>query len=451
MVGILAGSDGFGKIYFDNFYIAQFVGVVALAYILFMGGLSVDVNEIKPVFKKGLVLATLGVFITAVIVGLLGYHFLDFTLFESLLLGSIVSSTDAAAVFSVLRSRSISLKDNLKPLLEFESGSNDPMAVFLTVGMISLITGKITSFHELFFMFVQQMTLGILFGFLIGKLAVRLINKIRLDYNGLYIVLTVAIVAFAYSFPSLVGGNGFMSVYVCGLTMSSSRFVHKKMLTKFHDGIAWFMQIIMFLILGLLVFVKEVWSVALPALIIAFVLIFIARPVSVFVSMIPFKSSFKEKLLISWVGLRGAAPIVLATFPLMVDINHSHDIFNIIFFVVVISVLIQGTTIPLVAKLLDMDAPAVKDLKSPFEFESGESDKKLIEIQISPDSHSVGSSLKEVGLPKDTLITMLSRDDEYHLPTGDTVFQECDILFILAQRENEQLLKEIFEKGCKTC
>ena len=444
-IGIFFGSDGIGNIYFDNYYAARFIGVIALAYILFMGGLSVDIKEVKPVFAKGIMLATVGVFLTAIVTGLIGYYFLDFTLYECLLLGSIVSSTDAAAVFSILRSKDINLKNNLKPLLEFESGSNDPMAVFLTVGMISLITGEAASFYDLIFMFLRQMILGIILGFVIGKLAVKLINKIHLAYDGLYVVLTVAIAAFAYSFPSIAGGNGFMSVYICGLTMSASKFVHKKMLTKFHDGIAWLMQIVMFLILGLLVFVKDLYAAIKPALILTFILVFIARPLAVFISLVPFKVNLKEKLFISWVGLRGAAPVVLATFPLLAGLKHSHDIFSIIFFVVIVSVVIQGTTIPASAKLLGVAAPAAKNITSPIEFEAGESNKKLFEFQIECHSLAVNRTLKDLPIPKDTLITMISRGGDYLIPSGDTVFEECDIVFILSDYNNEESLKEIFD------
>lgn len=444
-VGIFFGSDGLGNIYFDDYYAAQFIGIIALAYILFMGGLSVDIKEVKPVFAKGITLATVGVFLTAIVMGLLGHYFLSFTLNECLLLGAIVSSTDAAAVFSILRSKDINLKNNLKPLLEFESGSNDPMAVFLTVGMISLITGQISSFEDLIYMFVRQMALGVSLGYVIGKLAVKLINKIHLEYNGLYVVLTIAIVAFSYSFTSIVGGNGFMSVYICGLTMSASNFVHKKMLTKFHDGIAWLMQIIMFLMLGLLVFVKDLYAVAKPALILTCILVFVARPVAVFLSMIPFKSTLREKLFISWVGLRGAAPIVLATFPLLSNLEHSHEIFSIIFFVVLVSVVIQGTTIPAAAKFFKVDAPAEKNIVSPIEFEAGESNNKLFEFQIEKHSKAINNSLKDVQLPKDTLITMISRGGDYLIPSGNTVFEECDIVFILSDYNNEEQLKELFE------
>ena len=356
LVGILAGSDGIGGIYFEDYMFAQSVGIVAISYILFMGGLSVDIDELKPVFTEGAVLATLGVFATGIIVGVCSYYFLNLTFLQCMLLGAIISSTDAAAVFSVLRSKSISLSHNLKPLLEFESGSNDPMAVFLTVGIIGLITAQL-DVTSLIFDFFKQMILGCTFGYLIAKATVWLINKIKLEYDSLYIVITLASVLFCYSFISMIGGNGFIGVYVCGLAMASMKFVNKKTLVKFHDALAWIMQIVMFLILGLLVNFKAGFAMTKQAFLVAMVLTFIARPIAVFLTTVPFKRSFNEKLMISWVGLRGAAPIVLATFPLAADIPNAVEIFNIVFFVVLISVLLQGTTIPWLAKKLHVDAP----------------------------------------------------------------------------------------------
>lgn len=446
LVGILAGSDGFGGIYFDDFYVAQFVGIVALTFILFMGGLSVKIEDIRPVFKKGLSLATVGVFITAIIVGFLSHYFLKFSILECMLLGGIVSSTDAAAVFSVLRSKNISLKNNLKPLLEFESGSNDPMAVFLTVGIISLINGELQSAWGLIGMFFQQMLLGVICGFLLAKAVVWLMNKIKLEYDGLYIVIMLATVLLGYSLTSLIGGNGFMCVYVCGLVMAASNFVHKNTLVKFHDGIAWIMQIVMFLILGLLVFVKEVMVVAVPALIVALILIFVARPVSVFVSLLPFKMKMNERLMISWVGLRGAAPIVLATFPLMSGISHSHEIFNVVFFVVVVSVLVQGTTIPAMAKLLKVDAPIDKLHNSILEYDAANTNNKMIEFVIPEKSVAVGKNLFELGLPEKSIIAMIFRDNDYIIPSGGTIIHDSDVLFVLMDREYEQ---EVRDRICK--
>ncbi len=441
-VGILAGSDGFGGIYFDDFNIAQFVGIIALIFILYMGGLSVRIKDIKPIWNKGLSLATTGVFFTALITGVVSYFFLKLPILECFLLGGIISSTDAAAVFSVLRSKNISLKNNLKPLLEFESGSNDPMAVFMTVGLISLITGKLQSIWGLVGNFFQQMLLGIICGYLIAKATVWLINKIRLEYDGLYVAITIATVFLGYSLTSTIGGNGFMAVYVCGLTMAASTFVQKNTLTKFHDGIAWLMQIAMFLILGLLVFVKEVMLVAVPGLIVALILIFVARPVAVYISLLPFKVPFKEQLLISWVGLRGAAPIVLATFPLTSGLTHSHEIFNVVFFVVIISVVLQGTTIPLVSKLLKVDAPMNKKHNSILEYEPANTNNKMTEFIVPDTSIAVGKSLIEIGLPKKCLIAMIFRDDEYIIPTGTTVIEQKDVLFVLMDKDSEEIVRE---------
>jgi len=442
LIGILAGSDGFGGIYFDDFHVAQFVGIIALIFILYMGGLSVRIKDIKPVFAKGFSLATAGVFITALITGFVSYCFLKLPLMYCLLLGGIVSSTDAAAVFSVLRSRNISLRNNLKPLLEFESGSNDPMAVFLTVGVISLITGTLSSPIGLIGQFFQQMLLGVICGYIIAKASVWLINKIRLEYDGLYVVITITTVLLGYSLTSVVGGNGFMAVYVCGLAMAASNFIQKNTLTKFHDGLAWIMQITMFLILGLLVFVKEVMTVAIPGLIAALILIFIARPVSVFIGLAPFKVNFKEKLFISWVGLRGAAPIVLATFPLGSGIEYSHELFNVVFFVVIVSVLIQGTTIPAAAKLLNVDAPLDRRHSSLLEFEPALTNNKMSEFIVPVNSIAIGKTLVEIDLPKKCLVAMVFRDDEYIIPEGTTVVQPLDVLFVLMDKDSEPEIKE---------
>lgn len=447
LVGILAGSDGLGGIYFDDFKIAQFVGIISLAFILFMGGMSVKPSQIKPVFAKGLSLSTAGVFITAVITGLLSHYFLDFSVLECMLLGGIISSTDAAAVFSVLRSKNISLKNNLKPLLEFESGSNDPMAVFLTVGTIALITGELNSVFSLFGMFFQQMLLGVICGFLIAKFAVFVINKIQLEYDGLYIVITLSTVLLGYSLTSLIGGNGFMCIYVCGLTMATCNFIHKNTLIKFHDGIAWIMQIVMFLVLGLLVFVKEVTAVTVSGLIVALILIFVARPLAVFIGMAPFKDvSFREKLLISWVGLRGAAPIVLATFPLSSGIAHSHEIFNIVFFVVIVSVVIQGTTIPTAAKLLGADAPADMKYNSLLEYDSADTDNKMIETIVPNNAKIIGKKLSEIKFPAKCLIAMIYRGEDYLIPSGQTVVEASDVLFVLMNKSSEQTVKDLINE-----
>lgn len=442
LVGILAGSDGILGIQFEDFSLAQNVGIVAISYILFMGGLSVNIDEIKPIIKEGIVLATAGVFVTAIIVGLCSYYLLNLSILECFLLGAIISSTDAAAVFGVLRSKSISLANNLKPLLEFESGSNDPMAVFLTLGVIGLILNKLNP-TELVFDFFKQMILGIALGFIIAKLTTKIINKIKLEYDSLYVVITLACVIFTYSFISIIGGNGFIGVYVCGLAMAGEKFVNKKTLIKFHDAIAWLMQIIMFLILGLLVNFKEGFVHTKEALIVALIITFVARPIAVFLCDIGFNRSVKEKLMISWVGLRGAAPIVLATFPLTAEIPHATEIFNIVFFVVIISVLLQGTTIPYIAKILGIDAPLEVQHDSIIEYGDKDPNNQMIEFTVADKSKAVGKQIYELNLPKGTLVSLIYKKGEYIIPTGSTVIEACDVLFILMDRTRENIVREI--------
>jgi len=442
LVGILAGSDGILGIYFEDFTLAQFVGIVAISYILFMGGLSVNIKELKPVVTEGSVLATLGVFATGIIVGLCSYFLLDLPILECMLLGAIISSTDAAAVFGVLRSKSISLDYNLKPLLEFESGSNDPMAVFLTLGVIGLITGQLDSLG-LVFDFFKQMLLGIAFGYLIARGTAWIINRIRLEYDSLYVVITLASVLFTYSFISIIGGNGFIGVYICGLALASMKFVNKKTLIKFHDAVAWLMQIVMFLILGLLVNFKDGFAYTKQAFLIALILTFVARPIAVFLTTFPFKRSLKEKLMISWVGLRGAAPIVLATFPLTENVPHAMEIFNIVFFVVIISVLLQGTTIPYFAKLLKVDAPLEVNHDSVLEYGGKDSNNKMIEFTVADNAEAAGKQLFELNLPQGALVSLIYKNGEYIIPTGSTTIEPCDVLFVLMDKTKETQVRKI--------
>ena len=442
LVGILAGSDGILGIYFEDFTLAQFVGIVAISYILFMGGLSVNIKELKPVVAEGSVLVTLGVFATGIIVGLCSYFLLDLPMLECMLLGAIISSTDAAAVFGVLRSKNISLDYNLKPLLEFESGSNDPMAVFLTLGVIGLITGQLDSLG-LVFDFFKQMLLGIAFGYLIARGTAWIINRIRLEYDSLYVVITLASVLFTYSFISIIGGNGFIGVYICGLALASMKFVNKKTLIKFHDAVAWLMQIVMFLILGLLVNFKDGFAYTKQAFLIALILTFVARPIAVFLTTFPFKRSLKEKLMISWVGLRGAAPIVLATFPLTENVPHAMEIFNIVFFVVIISVLLQGTTIPYFAKLLKVDAPLEVNHDSVLEYGGKDSNNKMIEFTVADNAEAAGKQLFELNLPQGALVSLIYKNGEYIIPTGSTTIEPCDVLFVLMDKTKETQVRKI--------
>jgi cell volume regulation protein A len=437
-VGMLAGSDGPGGIYFDDPHIAQFVGVIALALILFYGGLDTDWQSVRPLLKYGVTLSTLGVFLTALILGTFAKILLGFTFLEGLLLGAIVSSTDAAAVFSILRARGISLKPPLKPLLELESGSNDPMAVLLTIGLVQMLTQPDTALTDFARLFVLQMTLGAISGYGLGKGMVLLINRLKLGYEGLYPVLTLAFALFAYSLTSLIGGNGFLAVYLAGIIMGNQQFIHKRSLLQFHDGLAWLMQIALFLTLGLLVFPSRLIPIMGIGLLLAGCLMFIARPVSVLVCLLPVTTlKIREKALVSWVGLRGAVPIVLATYPLVAKIPQAELIFNVVFFVVLTSVLLQGTTIPLVAKWLRVDAPLVPKRIYPIEYTPVSGLKsELQELPVPADSPALGKTLVELGFPAGVLIALMARGEEFLVPGGGTTILAGDTLLVLASKEN---------------
>ncbi len=357
VLGMLVGSDGPGGVYFDDPVLAQTVGVIALFLILFSGGFDTSWTSVRPVLKESWTLATLGVAVTAGLVGLAAGVLLDLPLLQGLLLGSIVSSTDAAAVFAVLRSKGVSLKGRLKPLLEMESGSNDPMAVFLTIGLIELITRPEASVTGLIVLFFQQMLIGAAMGYAMGYLMYWLVKHLKLGYEGLYPVLTLALACLTYGLTAVIGGSGFLAAYLAGIVLGNREFPNKRSLSEFHDGLAWLMQIAMFLTLGLLVFPSRMIPLWAPALLTALILMFVARPVSVFIGLIPARLERKEKVFVSWVGLRGAAPIILATFPFVAGLPQASMIFHVVFFVVLTSVLLQGVSLPYVAKWLGVDAP----------------------------------------------------------------------------------------------
>ncbi|MCU7493689.1 MAG: potassium/proton antiporter [Ignavibacteria bacterium] len=446
-IGMLAGSEGIGGIEFDNAYIAQTVGIIALIFILFSGGLGTDWTEVRPVLRDSLSLATLGVFLTAIITGLLAYMVLDLSLLACILIGSIVSSTDAAAVFAVLRSKNVSLKNRLKPLLELESGSNDPMAVFLTLGLIQLNLKPDTSLWNLLGLFLMQMGLGSVIGLASGRGIAFLINYLKVPYQGVYPVLLLASACFVYSATALLNGSGFLAVYIAGIVIGNQEIVHKKVLNRFFDSMAWLSQICVFLILGLLVFPSRLIKVTESGLLLSFFLIFIARPLSVFISMIFSKFSFREKLFISWVGLRGAVPIVLATFPLMYGVQGAGFFFSLVFFIVLTSALLQGWTINPMARLLKVDTPEVKVPQSPIEFSQVEGmDADLVDFYVFEGSKNVGKSLVELRLPHDSLVVLINRNENYIVPSGGTTIENGDILLILVSNENLNKVKEILSR-----
>jgi cell volume regulation protein A len=446
LVGMLAGSEGPGGIYFDNPVIAQTIGVVALALILFSGGIDTRWAEVRPVFARALSLSTVGVILTSVSVSIAAVLLLGFSPVEGFLLGAIVSSTDAAAVFATLRSRRASLKGELRPLLEFESGSNDPMAIFLTIGAITLLMNPGASILTLIPLFVQQMAVGGILGYGIGKLTVHLINVLKLEYEGLYAVLTLAMALFVYSFTTLMGGNGFLAAYIAGLVIGNATIVHKRSLIRFHEGIAWLMQITMFLALGLFVFPSQLLPALVPGILIAFVLIFIARPVAVYLALLPWRMNSHEKIMVSWVGLRGAAPIVLATFPLLAGLPSANVVFNLVFFTVIISAVLHGTSIPLVARMLDLSAPAPSRSRFGMELdlpEGSQSQSELIELVIPPGSSVINKQIVNTGLPQGTLIILIAKGKEQFSPRGATVLEEQDTLLVLTTAERADEVRQL--------
>ncbi|HYU76858.1 MAG TPA: potassium/proton antiporter, partial [Ktedonobacteraceae bacterium] len=330
------------------------------AFILFAGGLETDWKAVRPALGGALSLSTLGVLLTAAIIAVFAIWLLHFSFVEGLLLGAIISATDAAAVFSVLGAKNIQLTGRLLPLLELESGTNDPMAVFLTIGLTSLLTDPHESIFSILLLFVQQMGIGTAMGLLLGVASVWLLKRLNLDVEGLYRVFTIALVLFAYGLTAMLGGSGFLAVYVVGVLLGNSAVQRvEDRLSRFHDSLAWLMQIAMFLILGLLVFPARLPAVFVSGLLITVVAVFIARPISVLLALLPVKMSFREKLFVGWVGLRGAVPIVLATFPLLAGLNRASFLFDLVFFVVLASVLLQGASVPLVAKWLGVTVPRV--------------------------------------------------------------------------------------------
>jgi cell volume regulation protein A len=373
-------------------------------------------------------------------------HFvLNFSPLEGFLLGSIVSSTDAAAVFAVLRGRGVAIPERLRGLLELESGFNDPMAVFLTTGVIALFREPGASPFRLIPAFFLEMAVGLAVGLGVGRLTVWLANRIRLGYDGLYPVFTIASVALTYSLAAVLHGSGFLAVYVAGLVLGKMSFVHKRSLTRFHDGIAWLFQIAMFLVLGLLVDPSHLLPVAGIGFLTALVLVVVARPLAVFLSLPLSALTWREKTMTGWVGLRGAVPIVLATFPLLAGVPHAGLIFDMVFFVVLTSVLLQGPTIPLVASMLGFRDTGAKD---PMVAESElppRRESELITVIVPASSTAVGSQIVDLDLPADVSVLLVHRDGGFFVPTGATMLHAQDRVMALASKGSVGKLRGVLE------
>lgn len=453
-VGMLFGSDGLG-IQFDNPKLTQFIGVLALSIILFSGGMDTKVAEIKPIASQGIVLATVGVLLTTFITGgfiyvisMMASKYVTLTFPESLLLAAVMSSTDSASVFSILRSKDVLLKENLRPTLELESGSNDPMAYMLTLILIAVIQSGGMSVPQAALMLVLQLVIGAIGGFLFGKAIVWLVNKIDIDNASLYPILILACSFFTFSVVTLVKGNGYLAVYIAGLIFGNSKIVHKRSIGTFFDGFTWLWQIVMFITLGLLVNPHELIPVTHIGLFIGAFMILVARPLSVFISLLPYRNfSWRARAYISWVGLRGAVPIIFATYPLLAGIEHAHVFFNIVFFITILSLLLQGTTVTYMARKLKLiDKPA---LKEEFGIELSEDIRSVMsEIDLTPAVLAHGNRLMDLKLPDHTLAVMVKREGRYFIPKGNTILKEDDKILMISD-DDKALLESYKELGVK--
>ncbi|WP_455590377.1 potassium/proton antiporter [Bacteroides sp.] len=441
LVGMLFGSDGLG-IQFHNAKTAQFIGMVALSIILFSGGMDTKFTEIRPILSPGIMLSTVGVLLTALFTGLfiwylsgLSWTNIHFPLIVSLLLASTMSSTDSASVFAILRSQKMNLKHNLRPMLELESGSNDPMAYMLTIVLIQFIQSDGMGMGNIIGSFIIQFVVGAAAGYALGKLAIWVLNKINIDNQALYSILLLSFVFFTFSVTDLFRGNGYLAVYIAGMMVGNNKITNRKEIATFMDGLSWLFQIIMFLMLGLLVNPHEMLEVAVVALLIGVFMIVIGRPLSVFLSLLPFrKLNIKSRLFVSWVGLRGAVPIIFATYPVVANVEGSNLIFNIVFFITIVSLVVQGTTISFVARLLHLSTPLEKT-GNDFGVELPEEiDSDLSDMVVTQDMLDRADTLKDMNLPKGTLVMIVKRGDKFLIPNGTLKLHVGDKLLLISEK-----------------
>lgn len=447
-VGMLAGSEGLGGIAFEDYPLANSIGSAALALILFDGGLRTSVRAIRTALAPALALATAGVALTALLTGLVAAWVLQIPLWHGILLGSIVGSTDAAAVFSILRTSRLKLPARLSGTLELESGSNDPMAIFLTLGIIGILTHQMTTATDLAWLLVLQFGAGALSGLLLGFVAVRIINRIHFDHPGLYPTLALSFGLLSFGLAAVVGGSGFLAVYLCGIVMGNSQLVFRNGILLFHDASAWISQILLFVMLGLLSFPSHLPQVAVAGVMIACGLTFVARPLAVFLTLLPFRFSLREALFISWVGLKGAVPITLATYPLMAGIDNSEQLFNVVFFVVLVSAVTQGWSLPLVARWLGLALPAEPVTPVSLEINAlRHVDGEIVQYSIEEGTTIAGTALQSLALPDGVVITLIVRDNQVIFPRGGSQILVGDHLFVALRRRLKPLVDAFFGGG----
>ena len=442
-LGMLLGSDGPGGIEFDNAELARKVGVIGLAAILYEGGLSTSWRRLRRVAVPAALLSTVGVVVTAVLTGTAAYYLFDLSWLESVLLGAVVASTDAAAVFATLRYTNI--RRRLARTLEAETGGNDPVAIALTIGLIDWIDKPNYKFPDLLLLVVRQLGLGLVTGVALGALAMWVFARLPHSVGAFAPVASVAAAALSFGAADVIGGSGFLAVYLVGLAVGSTPSRYRRQLVAFHEGLAFLAQVAMFIVLGLLVFPSDLPAVALPGLALAALLVIVIRPVAVWISTAFAKFTARERALLGWAGLRGADPIVLATFVLSSQLGKAETIFNAVFFVVVVSALLQGTTLEWTAARLGLVDPRPAVVAAPLEVDALGS-LELVEFDVAGDHAIAGAAVRELGLPRSALIAVVARHGDTIPPRGTTVLQPGDRLFVLAPRAMRAELEDVFSR-----
>jgi cell volume regulation protein A len=444
-LGMLIGSDGTGWIDFNNYELARTVGVVALALILFEGGLAAGFDEIRPVLGPAIGLALVGTLVTALVCGVAAYGLFDFTLLESLLLGAIVSATDGAAIFALLRTST--LRRRVARTLEGESGFNDPIAILLVLGFVDWIEKDDYGIVDMALLFVQEISVGAAVGIAVGWLGVRAFQRVRLAAPGLFPVASIATAGIAFGGADVLHGSGFLAVYIAGLILGSAAIPQRQSLVIFHQGLAWVAQIAMFLVLGLLVFPSELDSVVVEGTLLALVMMFVARPLGVVLGTLGARFSLREQAVLGWAGLRGAVPVVLATFPVIDHVPHSVEFFDIVFFAVLLSTLVQGATFEPFAHALKVttEEPALP----PPLVEVGRVRRlgaDVFEYPIGPDDAIAGRRVRDLQLPRDALVNVIVRQDQAIPPRGSTRLESGDRLHVLVRSEVSKEVDDLRER-----
>ena len=437
LLGMMFGTDGILKIPFDNFTIAEQICTVSLIFIMFYGGFGTNWKQAKPVAGKAVLLSTVGVILTAVTTGAFCHFILRMDFWESMLIGSVISSTDAASVFSILRSKRLNLKNNTASMLEVESGSNDPVAYMLTLIILTIMSGELSG-SSLVVMIFSQIIFGILVGVVVALAAAFILKKVNFATDGFDTIFVFSMALVSYAGASMINGNGYLAAYIAGIILGNTPLHHKKSLVHFFDGITGLMQMLIFFLLGLLAYPSQLPKILPIALAIAVFLTFVARPVSVFAILMPFRCPVKQQLLVSWAGLRGAASIVFAIMATVSPAYTKNDLFHIVIFIVLFSISIQGTLLGLVAKKLDMIDENGNVMKT-FSDYSDEMPVEFVKISIKAGHPWENRRIKDLTSLPDLLLVLILRGEERIIPNGNTVVLAGDKIVLSALSPEENL------------